>query len=61
MNLAAILEALLAIAPQIFQLIQQQESGTVITDAQVQALFTAYGVKEAIATQLIASLTAQGK
>ena len=66
MNVAAILEALLAIAPQLFTLVQQQQAGTTVTDAQVQALFTAYGVEEATATQstasqLIASLQAQGK
>ena len=61
MNVAAILEALLAIAPQLFTLVQQQQAGSTVTDAQVQALFTAYGVEEATATQLIASLQAQGK
>ena len=58
---AQILEALLAIAPQLFTLVQQEFSGTTVTDAQVQALFTAYGVEEAIAAQLLATLKAQGK
>ena len=61
MNIAAILTALLQIAPQLFALLQQQESGVTVTDAQVQALFTAYGVEAGIASQLIASLKAQGK
>lgn len=61
MNIAALLEALLAIAPQLFSLLQQKLGGATVTDAQVQALFTAYGVEEAIAAQLIATLKAQGK
>ena len=61
MSVAAILEALLAIAPQLFTLVQQQTSGATVTDAQVQALFTAYGVEAETAAALIASLAAQGK
>lgn len=61
MNIQALLTAILEIAPQLFTLVQQELSGAVVTDAQVQALFTAYGVEAALATQLIASLQAKGK
>ena len=61
MNLAALLEAILAITPQLFALFQSQTAGATVTDAQVQALFTAYGVEEAIAAQLVATLKAAGK
>jgi hypothetical protein len=61
MNIAALLTALLEIAPQLFSLIQQQTAGATVTDAQVQALFTAYGVEADIASKLIATLQAQGK
>jgi hypothetical protein len=61
MNIAAILQALLTIAPQLFALLQSQTSGATVTDAQVQALFTAYGLEAATAAELIASLQASGK
>jgi hypothetical protein len=62
MNAAAILEALLSIAPQLFTLVQTElTGGPAVTDAQVQALFTAYGVEESTAAALVASLKAQGK
>jgi hypothetical protein len=59
---ASILTALLNVAPQLFALIQQELSGgPAVTDAQVQALFTAYGVEESVAVALVATLKAQGK
>ena len=61
MNLEAILSALLAIAPQIFNFIQQKNSGVTVTDAQVQALFTTYGVEEGVAAQLVSTMQAAGK
>lgn len=62
MNAAAILEAILAIAPQLFTLVQGElTGGSTVTDAQVQALFTAYGVEAGVASALINSLSAQGK
>jgi hypothetical protein len=61
MTAQAILAAILEIAPQLFALVQQELSGTTVTDAQVQALFTAYGVEAGVAANLIATLKAQGK
>lgn len=61
MNLQALLTAILQIAPQLFAFVQQELAGATITDAQVQALFTAYGVEAGIAAQLIATLKAAGK
>jgi len=60
MNIAAILSALLSVTPQLFALFQKQQAGGTVTDADVQALFTQYGVEEAVATQLIAQMKAAG-
>lgn len=57
----AILTALLNIAPQLFALVQQELSGTAVTAAQVQAVFTQYGVDEATTAALIVAAKAAGK
>lgn len=58
-EIEALLTALLNIAPQLFALFQAQ--GTTVTSAQIQAVFTQYGVDEATTAALIAAAKAAGK
>jgi hypothetical protein len=53
-----ILQALLGAAPQILALFQQASSGTPVTEAQVDAVLTQYGVDRAALIAAIGAASA---
>lgn len=50
-----ILQALLGAAPQILALFQQATSGTPVTEAQIEAVLTQYGIDRAALVAAIAA------